>query len=83
MGGYAGIAECGEDVQEGDGVGAATEPDDDGLSGVQEVVALDVGLDGVEHRVGNFWGIQRGQRREVIGSSIFRRACETLLIMNG
>lgn len=49
MGGYAGVAEPGEHMQQGYGIGAAAEADDDGLSGLQERVALDIGLDGGEH----------------------------------
>lgn len=49
MGGYAGVAEPREHMQQGYGIGAAAEADDDGLSGLQERVLRDVGLDGGEH----------------------------------
>lgn len=49
MGGYAGVAEPSEHMQQGYGIGAAAEADDDGLSGLQKRVLRDVGLDGGEH----------------------------------
>ena len=49
MGGYAGVAELREHMQQGYGIGAAAEADDDGLSRLQERVLRDVGLDGGEH----------------------------------
>ena len=49
MGGYAGVAELREHMQQGYGIGAAAEADDDGRRGAEQLVLRDVGLDGVEH----------------------------------
>ena len=63
MGGYAGVAEPREHMQQGYGIGAAAEADDDGLSRLQERVLRDVGLDGGEHEPDVVWFLLQSSSR--------------------
>ena len=64
MGRQAGVAESGEDVQQGDRVGAAAQSDNDGRSGSEQLVLRDVGLDGGKHGLRGRYG---GSQEVVMG----------------
>ena len=64
MGSHAGVAESGEDMQQGDRVCAATQSDDDECPGPEQLVLRDVGLDGGKHGLRGRYG---GSQEVVMG----------------
>ena len=72
MGCYAGVPESGEEVQQGDRVGATTQSDDDGRRGSEQLVLRDVGLDGGKHGLRGRYGVVK---RELWGG---QRTCEVV-----